>query len=58
MIAQEYFNKVKNHFRGDDKKTWDWFNNINPEFGMLSPLNMIKLGREHKVIQFIEKKMR
>lgn len=57
MIPQEYFNKVRKHFNGDDKKTWEWFKCIHPHFGMLSPLNMIKLGRENKVIQFIDKEM-
>lgn len=57
MIPQAYFDKVKKYFRGDDKKTWDWFQSQHPDFGMLSPLNAIKLGRGHKVIQFIERKM-
>lgn len=58
MIPQLYFDKVKKHFNGDDKKTWQWFSTIHYDFGMLSPLNMLKLGREKKVIQFIEKNMR
>jgi len=57
MINQIYYQKVKNHFNGDDKKAWDWFKNIHPRFGMLSPLNAIKLGREKSVIQFIDKEM-
>ena len=55
MIPQEYFEKVKNHFRGDEKKTWEWFQNINENFGMLTPLNMIKLNRQQKVIDYINK---
>lgn len=58
MIPQEYFNRVKKYFMGDEQKTWDWFKAIHPRFGMLSPLNAIKLGKQHKVIQFIEKEMR
>lgn len=58
MIAHQYFVKVKNHFNGDEKKAWEWFKNLHPNFGMLSPLNMIKLGKEKKVIEFIESKMR
>ena len=58
MIPQEYFNKVKNHFRGDDTKAWEWFNSQHPQFGMLTPLNMIKLKREQKVITYIDKNMR
>ena len=58
MIPHIYFDKVKKHFFNDDKKTWDWFKQSCPAFGMLSPLNMIKLGREKKVISYIEKEMR
>lgn len=54
MIPQEYFEKVKKYFNGDTKQTWEWFQSLHPRFGMLSPLNMIKLGRESKVIQFID----
>ena len=57
MIPQEYFNKVKKHFNGDDKKTWEWFNAINENFGMLTPLNLIKLKRESKVKNYIDKEM-
>lgn len=57
MINQLYYQKVKKHFNGDDKKTWEWFTSLHPRFGMLSPLNAIKLGRENKVIQFINKEM-
>ena len=49
---------MKKHFRGDDKKTWEWFQAIHPSFGMLSPLNMIKLKREKPVKEFIDKEMR
>jgi hypothetical protein len=58
MIPQEYFAKVKKHFRGDDKKAWLWFQSIHPSFGMLSPLNMIKLKREKTVKEFIDKEMK
>ena len=58
MIPQEYFNKVKKYFHGDEKKAWSWFKSIHPRFGMLSPINAIKLGREHRVLQFIDKEMR
>lgn len=58
MIPQIYFDKVKKHFHGDDKKTWEWFKTIHPSFGMLSPLNAIKVGKQHKVMQLIDKEMR
>lgn len=57
MIPQEYFDKVKKHFRGDEKKTWGWFQDVNPALGMLSPLNLIKLNRANKVSAFIDKEM-
>lgn len=57
MIPQNYFDKVKQYFNGDEKRTWSWFNEINPKFGMLSPMAMIKVGRKHKVIQLIDKEM-
>ncbi len=57
MIPQEYFNKVKKYFSDDDKKTWEWFKTIHPSFGMLSPLNMIKLNKQEKVINFINKEI-
>jgi len=53
MIPQDYFDKVKAYFDGDERKTWLWFKTPNPQFGLLSPLNMLKLGREKKVMQFI-----
>lgn len=58
MIPQEYFKKVKKYFNDDDKKTWDWFTSLHPNFGMISPLNAIKLGKGNKVMEFIDKKMR
>ena len=57
MIPQQYFTHVKTWFGGNDKRAWDWFKEINPAFGMLSPLNMIKLGKESTVKTFIEKEM-
>lgn len=58
MIPQEYFNKVKNHFNGDELKAWLWFKTINENFGMLSPLNCLKLKRESQVKNYIDKEMR
>lgn len=58
MIPQEYFDKVKKYFNGDEKKTWDWFQQIHPRLGMLSPLNTLKLGRQSKVMQLINNEMK
>jgi hypothetical protein len=54
MISQEYFNKIKKSFNNDENKTWTWFKSRHPHFGMFSPLDMLKLGRESKVKSFID----
>lgn len=58
MIPQEYFDKIKKYFNDDDKKTWDWFKARNPAFGMFSPLDMIKLGRQKKLMLWIDNSMK
>lgn len=45
---------VKAHYDGNDAKAWLWFRTRNPAFGMFSPLDMLKLGRAHKVMNAIE----
>lgn len=54
MIPQEYFNKMKNYFNGDVKKTYTWFETCNPALGFFKPLDMIKLGRSEKLKLFID----
>lgn len=58
MIPQEYFNKVKAYFNDDEKKTWEWWKTTHPRFGMFSPLNMLKLGKNQKVMTFIDNEMK
>ncbi len=58
MIQQEYFDKMKKYFDGDEKKTWHWFKTGNPSLGMFSPLDMIKLGREKKLMLWIDNNMK
>ena len=60
MIPQEYFNKVKKYYNDDVEKTWHWFKSQHPNlgFGVLTPLNAIKLGKEQSVIDYINKHMR
>jgi hypothetical protein len=57
MIPQEYFNKVKKYFNGDAAKTWLWFKTNNPALGGISPLDMIKCGRENKLKLFIDSQL-
>jgi hypothetical protein len=54
MIPQAYFDKIKNYFNGDNKKAWTWWTTPNPALGMVSPLNMLRNGRAHKLKQFID----
>lgn len=57
MISQAYFDKVKAHFDGDEKKAWEWFETLHPAFGMFTPMATIKLGREKKVMDFIDRNL-
>lgn len=54
MIPQIYFDKIKAYFNGDVDKTWVWWKTPNPAFGMSTPINMIRVGRIHRVKQFID----
>lgn len=57
MISQEYFQKVCRYFSGDTRKTWAWFTTPNPSLGSVSPLEMIKGGREDKLKKFIDNQL-
>lgn len=52
MIPYKIFNLVRDHFDGDTDKTYAWFQTPNGTLGG-KPLDMIKKGREKKVIQYI-----
>lgn len=54
MIPQVYFDRVKEYFGGDNERTWLWFKTRNPGLGGVSPLDIIKVGREKKLMQFID----
>lgn len=55
MIPHDYFIKVKNHFQGDNDKALNWFNSHHCEFGILTPMDMLKLGREKTIMTYINK---
>lgn len=44
---------VASYFNGDAAKTALWFNLPNPQFGDLSPRQMIRLGRFKKLLRFV-----
>lgn len=52
MIPYKIFNLVRDHFNGDLDKTYLWFQTVNGYLGG-SPLDLIKKGREKKVIKHI-----
>lgn len=54
MIPQQYLDKISDYFKGDHKKIYLWWKTKNPAFGMVSPLDMVKMGRIRKVKQFID----
>lgn len=47
------FNRVAEHFKGDNQKTVLWFNIPNPMLGNISPKDMIRLGRYKKLLSFV-----
>lgn len=47
------YNRVLAYFDNDLEKTVTWFRLPNPMFGGLSPLTLIKLGREDYLKQLI-----
>lgn len=44
---------VADYFKGDLKKTAQWFKIKNPALGNISPRDMIRIGRYQKIIQFV-----
>lgn len=50
-------NILRRHFRDDDK-VLAWLKTKNPNLGNVSPLELIKRGRAHKVLEFIESAMK
>lgn len=58
MIPSYMFDQVKKYFDDDEKKARAWFSASHPNFGLLSPLNMIELGRFEYVKDFINKEMK
>ncbi len=57
MKLQQAFNRVLEFFEGDKDKAHNWFATKNPSLGNVSPLEMIKKGREKKLIMFINKSL-
>lgn len=45
---------VSKYFNGDAQKTSLWFTTPNPNFGSVSPIDMIKSGRQKALLDFVE----
>ena len=48
---------ILNFFDGDVNKTIQWFKHLNPLLGGISADYMIKMGREKKLLKFIEQQL-
>lgn len=53
-IAQQCWDLVLVFFNFDKDKTQAWFECPNPHLGGTTPVKLIQMGREHKVLQFIQ----
>lgn len=54
MIPQEYFDKIKKHFRGDPERVWGWLTKAHPSLGGQSPLEVLKTPSANKVKKLID----
>lgn len=45
--------KVAKIFDGDYNKTKFWLTTKNPSFGFIAPLHLLRIGRGHKVLEFV-----
>ena len=48
---------VANQFDGDKDQTQVWFNMPNPLLGGISPVTMIALGKQKKLMKFIQRSL-
>lgn len=48
------FQKVQRFMEWDDEKTLQWFTTDNPLLGGCTPMHLLKMGRAHKLEQFID----
>ena len=52
-VWAQALNLVAQFFGGDSEKTVQWFKVTNPLLGGITPRDMIRLGRFHRLAQFI-----
>ncbi len=51
------FALILEYFKGDIRKACYWFESENPHLGRTTPLQMIAMGREHKLGKFIRSQL-
>ncbi len=49
-----YYEKLKEHFNGDELKTWEWFRTSHNMLGGIAPIDMIGRRFEKKVMKVID----
>lgn len=50
----EAYDLLMTIFRNEQEKVYQWLRGKNPNLGDISPIKLIKMGRGHKVLQFIK----
>jgi RAB protein geranylgeranyltransferase component A len=53
-IEHRYFQVVKNHFLGDEQKTWQWLATKHPRLMNLSPMELIRKGQGKRLMKWID----
>ena len=56
-LNDELWDKVFLFFGGSAQRTWLWFETSNPLLGNISPQQMIEMGREDKLLAFINESL-
>lgn len=53
-MVKEIRRLVLNFFEGNEEKTGAWFTSANPLLGGISPDKMISMGREDRLMRFVQ----
>lgn len=53
-LSAEVYRLINLYFKGDNIKTRLWLRTPNPLLGNVSPIKMIRYGRQKKLLQFIK----
>lgn len=53
-LSRILYDLVNEHFKGDNFKARLWFKIPNPMLGNIKPIDMIRYGRQKKLLQYIK----